>query len=101
MFKVVNSPYHCETFLVSYGVIFLRLVEASAGISDHMLLAVFFNLGKNSSETYSGSVCINDERFVEVRIRQYWGFNQHFFQSIKGDLLFISPFKRSIFFQQG
>ena len=78
-----DSPFQCKKLLLVRMVLLLGLIHGSASISHWMVSTIVLLLRENSSEAFPGGICLQQERFLEVREGQHWSIHALFLEDIE------------------
>ena len=78
-----DSPFQCKKLLFVRMILLLGLIHGSTSISHWMVPTIILLLRENSSEAFPGGICLQQERFLEVREGQHWSIHTLFLEDIE------------------
>ena len=78
-----GSPFQSKKLFLVRMVSLLSLVHSSASISHWIISTIILFLREISSQAFPGGICLQQERFLEIRERQYWGVHALLFEDIE------------------
>ena len=78
-----DSPFQCKKLLLLRMVSLLGLIHGLASISHWMVSTIVLLLRENSFEAFPRGICLQQERFLEVREGQHWSVHTLFLKDIE------------------
>src|SRR5919109_2477281 len=91
LLELLDCPYNAKAFQFGGRVVQLVFVERTAGKFDNMFSAEFVFLAEDCTESKIGRVSVQDERTVQIGVRQDRRRGHVLFESVKSTLMAIVP----------